>query len=218
LKQDNRDIFDIDFNTKKNNPIKKSPSSDFFDFSMSENKTLSDKAEFLKDTDETEFAVETHVIVEDSPFDQDETPVEESLLENDSPLEEESPIEDESPAEDESPVEEEAPVEEEVPTVEESITVEEIATVEEPTVAEIPSPAITSVTVEDTAKIEDDSVSITKVNWHKKAQTNAPLYDRTNVSPTSVSAPSPSKKKSLVIDTDDGFEIKICDFRGLANK
>ena len=212
MKQDNRDIFDIDFNTKKNNPIKKSPSSDFFDFSMSENKKLSDKAEFLKDTDETEFAVETHVIVEDSPFDQDETPVEESLLENDSPLEEESPIEDESP------VEEEAPVEEEVPTVEESITVEEIAAVEEPTVAEIPSPAITSVTVEDTAKIEDDNVSITKVNWHKKAQTNAPLYDRTNVSPTSVSAPSPSKKKSLVIATDDGFEIKICDFRGLANK
>ncbi len=212
MKQDNRDIFDIDFNTKKNNPVKKSPSSDFFDFSMSENKTLSDKAEFLKDTDETEFADETHLIVEDSPFDQDETPVEESLLENDSPLEEESPIEDESPAK------EEAPVEEEVPTVEESITVEEIAAVEEPTVAEIPSPAITSVTVEDTAKIEDDNVSITKVNWHKKAQTNAPLYDRTNVSPTSVSAPSPSKKKSLVIDTDDGFEIKICDFRGLANK
>lgn len=206
MKQDNRDIFDIDFNTKKNNPIKKSPSSDFFDFSMSENKTLSDKAEFLKDTDETEFADETHLIVEDSPFDQDETPVEESLLGYDSPLEEESPIEDESP------------VEEVVPTVEESITVEEIATVEEPTVAEIPSPAITSVPVEDTAKIEDDSVTITKVNWHKKAQTNAPLYNRTNVSQTSVPSSSPTKKKSLVIDTDDGFEIKICDFRGLANK
>ena len=200
MKQDNRDIFDIDFNTKKNNPIKKSPSSDFFDFSMSENKTLSDKAEFLKDTDETEFADETHLIVEDSPFDQDETPVEESLLEYDSPLEEESPIEDETPVE------------------EEASDVEETPVVEEPPVAEIPSPAITSVPVEDTAKIEDDSVTITKVNWHKKAQTNAPLYNRTNVSPTSVPSSSPTKKKSLVIDTDDGFEIKICDFRGLANK
>lgn len=200
MKQDNRDIFDIDFNTKKNNPIKKSPSSDFFDFSMSENKTLSDKAEFFKDTDETEFADETHLIVEDSPFDQDETPVEESLLGYDSPLEEESPIEDETPVE------------------EEASDVEETPVVEEPPVAEIPSPAITSVPVEDTARIEDDSVTITKVNWHKKAQTNAPLYNRTNVSPTSVPSSSPTKKKSLVIDTDDGFEIKICDFRGLANK
>ena len=200
MKQDNRDIFDIDFNTKKNNPIKKSPSSDFFDFSMSENKTLSDKPEFLKDTDETEFADETNLIVEDSPFDQDETPVEESLLGYDSPLEEESPIEDETPVE------------------EEASDVEETPVVEEPPVAEIPSPAITSVPVEDTAKIEDDSVTITKVNWHKKAQTNAPLYNRTNVSPTSVPSSSPTKKKSLVIDTDDGFEIKICDFRGLANK
>lgn len=195
MKQDNRDIFDIDFNTKKNTPPKKTSNSDFFDLSMSDNKILSDETDFFEELNETEIAEESPIVVEDFSPSQDETPVVE-----------EAPVVEETTAVDETPVEEEAS------------DVEETPVVEEPPVAEIPSPAITSVPVEDTAKIEDDSVTITKVNWHKKAQTNAPLYNRTNVSPTSVPSSSPTKKKSLVIDTDDGFEIKICDFRGLANK
>ena len=174
MRQDNNDIFNIDFNNKDRSEKtkKNTDNSDFFDFSITNKKPISDKDPFQE-----EFA--------------EETPVEEIASESEvstTPVEEESPVEEETPA-----LEEQAPE------------------------AEIPSPAVVSVPEKDTADIEDDSVTITVVNWHKKAQTNTHLYKKANASPTAVPTAS-TKKKSLVIETDDGFEIKICNFRDLANK
>ena len=198
MKQDNNDIFNIDFNNKDRSEKtkKNTDNSDFFDFSITNKKPISDKDPFHE-----EFA--------------EETPVEEIASESEvstTPVEEESPVEEETSVVAETPVEEETPVVAEIPVEEETPASEEQAPE-----AEIPSPAVVSVPEKGTADIEDDSVTITVVNWHKKAQTNTHLYKKANASPTAVPTAS-TKKKSLVIETDDGFEIKICNFRDLANK
>lgn len=199
MKRDNKDIFDIDFNSKSSPATqRKDNNADFFNFSVNNKKSDNDKPHFHE-----EFAKE-------------ETPVEETAPElevSPSPIEDEAPIVDETPVVEEAPVNDVDPVEEEIPAV-----VEVPASSEKSPETEIPSPVAISVPEKSNSDIDDDSVSITKVNWHKKTHLNTQLYKKSNASPTAVPSTTPAKKKSLVIETDDGFEIKICNFRDLANK
>lgn len=221
MKQDKNDIFEIDFAGKKT-PSKKMDSS-FFDFSIKGNQPVAKKVEVLQDDDvnedevidtentaetEAEAEVEVEVEVEAKPEVSDDVEVAKVSFAKSNHAD--KPVH----STDENAVQVVTPVPS-VPEAEVEVKVSSFKRV----------PAAPISNSEETAK---DDVSITSVSWHKKTQTGQPLYRRTNVSPapvaktTTADAPNnddlPAKKNSLIIETEDGFEIKMCNFRKLAGK
>lgn len=199
LKQDKNDIFEIDFAGKKT-PSKKKDSS-FFDFSIKGNQPVTKKEVInTENTDEAEVEVEAEVSED----------VEVAKVSFAKSNHADKPVH----STDENTVQVVTPAPS-VPEAEVEVKVSSFKRV----------PATPVSNSEETAK---DDVSITSVSWHKKTQTGQPLYRRTNVSPapeaktTTADAPNnddlPAKKNSLIIETEDGFEIKMCNFRKLAGK
>ena len=212
LKQNKNDIFEIDFAGKKT-PSKKEDSS-FFDFSIKGNQPVDKKVDVLQD--EVEYSKELAVDVD-----------EEEIIDTDNTSEAEVEIET---------------------AVSEDVEVAKVSFTKSTHVARSvqdssPAPSVSEDEIEvkmssfkkvpaapisNSENAAKDDVSITSVSWHKKAQAGQSLYRRTNVSPapaantttadTSNNDDLPAKKNSLIIETEDGFEIKMCNFRKLAGK
>lgn len=222
LKQNKNDIFEIDFAGKKT-PSKKEDSS-FFDFSIKGNQPVDKKVDVLQD--EVEYSKELAVDVD-----------EEEIIDTDNTSEAEVEVEVEAEAE----VEIETAVSEDVEVAKVSFT--KSTHVARSVQDSSPAPSVSEDEIEvkmssfkkvpaapisNSENAAKDDVSITSVSWHKKAQAGQSLYRRTNVSPApaanTIAADAsnnddlPAKKNSLIIETEDGFEIKMCNFRKLAGK
>ena len=220
LKQNKNDIFEIDFAGKKT-PSKKEDSS-FFDFSIKGNQPVDKKVDVLQD--EVEYSKELAVDVD-----------EEEIIDTD------NTSEAEAEAEAEAEVEVETAVSEDVEVAKVSFT--KSTHVARSVQDSSPAPSVSEDEIEvkmssfkkvpaapisNSENAAKDDVSITSVSWHKKAQAGQSLYRRTNVSPApatnTIAADAsnnddlPAKKNSLIIETEDGFEIKMCNFRKLAGK
>ncbi len=221
LKKDNENFFDIDFKQEKVKSSEKKQDNDFFDFSMKPDKKVSE--DVIPAIDVTEFAEETQAelteeIVEeitadvaaDVTADVTEDVVDESVAE----VQEESVNNDsenngEDSDDDDVIIETSkySPVIDETSVIQEELQSDDSVENTDESPAEIPAKApVPEVQEKVSAKTpEEDDVIINVVSWGK-------------VSHESQVKTVEPKKSNLVIDLEDGFEIKMCNFRGLSQK
>ena len=230
MKKDNENFFDIDFKQDKVNSSERKEDADFFDFSMkSGNKVLEEEKETLdfeaaEDVAPVVDAVETseeieeieEVVAETTEESGESEKTEETaepqddvvIIENsDSSSTDEVPNDDaitEVQEETQSTIDTEAStdVPAEIPTEVSDVTAENPVEIS-PEVTKKVSEEVTKKVSADTP--ENDDVIINVVKWGKAAKES----ELKTVSP---------KKSNLVIELDDDFEIKMCNFRDLAKK
>lgn len=181
LKQENKDIFDMDFMCKKDTLEESAKKeNDFFELSMMPNKA-------------TALCEEEHITTSEIA-----EPTAEEVVED---------ISVEVPAESPAVISECT----DENTNESAIEVEII----EKSFTETPAEDKKLPQKEKSKNIpsnENDSVIVSVVNWGKS-------NDRTPKKSKTAPTDKPiSKKNDTIISTEDGFEIKLCSFRSLANR
>ena len=233
LKKDNENFFDIDFKQDKVNSSERKEDADFFDFSMkSGNKVLEEEKETL----DFEAAEDVAPVVDAVETSEEIEEIEEVVAETTEESGESEKTEETAEPQDDvviiensdSSSTDEVPDNDAIAEVQEETqsTIDAEASTDVP--AEIPtefsnvpaenaensveiSPEVTKKVAEEVAeKIsteapESDDVIVNVVKWGKAAKES----EVKTVSP---------KKSNLVIEIDDDFEIKMCNFRDLAKK
>lgn len=218
LKKDNENFFDIDFKQEKVKTSEKKQNADFFDFSMKPDKKVLEEETFDFETSEdvapsvggAESAEENQaeiieevaedVIAESSKEVQDEIAEEENSAEDIEniaveDIQEELDVNNDNNDDDviiETP--KHSPATEVTSENQEEVQAEASVKKSDESSVEIPVEAP-----------EDDDVIINVVKWG-------------NIAPESQVKTVEPKKSNLVIDLEDGFEIKMCNFRGLSQK
>lgn len=237
LKKENENFFDIDFRQEKAKTSEKKQDSDFFDFSMKPEKENLD-FEVSEDVVPTVDALES---IEENRAEQEviDESTEKIIEENSNEIKSDTdpfPTDSQENTIDETDTESQQEFSEKENSVEdtESIVIEntqkenddsndddnEIVIIEktnctpEEVLVETPVDLPADVPVESpievspkvhTSPITDDDVIVNVVKWRKAA----PQSQLKTIAP---------KKSNLVIELDDDFEIKMCNFRDLKKK
>lgn len=233
LKKENENFFDIDFKQEKVKTSEKKQDTDFFDFSMKpDKKVLKEEKETLDfessedvapsvDAIESaeEYQAEIVEVVAEDVIAKASNEVQEEIAEEENSaksleniavedMQEELDVNNDNNDDDViietpkySPATEVTSENQEEVQAEASVEKSDESSVEIP--VEVPTPEVQErVPVEAP---EDDDVIINVVKWGK-------------VAPESQIKTVEPKKSNLVIDLEDGFEIKMCNFRGLSQK
>ena len=205
LKKENENFFDIDFKQEKVKSSDKKQDTDFFDFSMKPDKKATEDITPAIDTTEISAETQTEFAEELTEEIAEEATAPEVQEEPDDSNNESNEEEDDDDDDDDVIIEtfEHSPAVDE-PTEIQNESHEEVQP-ENPAVNldKSPAPEVQEKVSAETP--EEDDVIINVVSWGK-------------VAPESQVKTVEPKKSNLVIDLEDGFEIKMCNFRGLSQK